>query len=196
MTKQALTLLGAALFCLSSAVAADQPGHTPATSPHMVLTFGGIPYVHRWSKSGQHEFTPPSEQGLSKWHNMITINVYEWVKDGHGLANAASRVHAAYKRNGKILRVDSKPRTRSSPAEHFLAALLAARGVREVAFAHFILRDGVGYAVVYSRRAYGPDAANEIGPWIAENGAKIESQIKAWNGVPTLTDIKRLPKGP
>jgi hypothetical protein len=39
--------------------------------------FGGTDYVHRWSKNGQNEFTPPNDKDLDRWRDMVTINVNE-----------------------------------------------------------------------------------------------------------------------
>jgi hypothetical protein len=39
--------------------------------------------------------------------------------------------------------------------------------------------DGKGTGVIYSRRSYGPQAAQELGPWVAQNGAVIEKLMMA-----------------
>ena len=74
-----------ALICmLTSAHAADP----------MKLTFGDREYVHRWSKDGQHEFTPPSEPDLKKWQHMVTVNIHDKVRNGDQLAQLANVVSA------------------------------------------------------------------------------------------------------
>ncbi|MFL9926657.1 hypothetical protein PQR62_20445 [Herbaspirillum lusitanum] len=56
------------------------------------LSLDGVNYLHRWSKNGQNEFTPPAESDLSRWTDMITLNVIDKVSDGEKLAELANRI--------------------------------------------------------------------------------------------------------
>src|SRR4051794_37481705 len=108
MTLQSRPVAGLAiiviLFMLSSAFAAsDQANHSPQASA-AALAFGGMDYVHRWSKDGQNEFTPQSDSDLAHWHDMITINVHDGVRNGEQLADLANRVLGNYQSHGKIVR--------------------------------------------------------------------------------------------
>src|SRR2546427_5562449 len=49
----------------------------PIDVTSVALSFGGMDYLHRWTKDGQNEFTPESDSDLARWHDMITINVHE-----------------------------------------------------------------------------------------------------------------------
>jgi hypothetical protein len=75
----------ASLFVIAGALAAtNQPATSPAKAE--TLAFGGTTYVHRWSKNGQNEYTPTNDKDLSRWNDMVTINVHESVRNGeqHG----------------------------------------------------------------------------------------------------------------
>ena len=63
----------------------------------------------------------------------------------------------------------------------------------EAAFARFVLVDGVGYVIVYSHRIYGQEAA-KIGEWGQANGPSVETTLMAWEGMPALAALKRLPQ--
>lgn len=158
------------------------------------LDFAGQRYVHRWSKNTQHEYTPASDADLSRWRDMVTLDVHGSVHDGEALAALANGVLGNYRSHGKIVRTDSKPRTPRQPAEHFIAALLAGQGAVEAAFARVVLVDGTGMVVVYSHRAYGSNAGQEIGKWIEANGPSIEKTLMAWDAVPSPSLLERLPQ--
>jgi len=165
----------------------------PAPKP-MTLSFGGNPYVHRWSQKGQNEFTPPAESDLSKWRDMVTVNVHDKVGNGEQLATLANGVLGNYQGHGKILRTDSRPRTPQREAEHLIVAILSASGVMEAVFARVMLVEGKGVVVVYSHRAYGKDPAAVIGPWLQSKGQSVEDALMSWNGLPKLAAIKALPQ--
>jgi hypothetical protein len=166
----------------------------PAPAKPMTLGFGGAQYVHRWSQKGQNEFTPPAEADLSKWHDMVTVNLHDKVTNGDQLAELANGVLGNYQGSGKVLRTDSKPRTPGHEAEHLVVAILSASGVIEAAFARVMLVEGRGVVVVYSHRAYGKDAASVLGPWLESKGASTEATLMAWNGLPKLAAIRALPQ--
>ena len=180
------------LLAFSASFAADEPTK-PDQKAAKTLSFRGVDYLHRWSKDGQNEFTPKGQEDLHKWQDMITINVHEAVVNGDQLADLANRVLANYQRVGKILRTDSKPRTLRREAEHLAVALLRTPTFLEAAFARFVLVDGVGYVIVYSHRIYGQEAA-KIGEWVQANGPSVETTLMAWEGMPALAALKRLPQ--
>lgn len=192
MLKQQLTafVLGISVL-LASFVAFSQ---TKPEAQSMKLNFGAHGYLHRWSKSGQNEFTPDGQDDLTHWRDMVTINVHEEVVNGDQLAALANSVLSNYQRSGKILRTDSKPRTKEQAAEHLIVAILAAPGVAEGSFARVLLVDGVGVVAVYSHRAYGEKAAETIGRWLQANGPSTEATLMSWKDIPKPTDLKRLPQ--
>jgi hypothetical protein len=184
----------ASLLVLSSAFAAsDQIRNAPQTKP-ATLSFGGMDYLHRWSKDGQNEFTPESDSDLARWHDMITINVHEAVGNGDQLADLANRVLGNYQSHGKIVRTVSKPRTPQRPAEHLIVALLGNPNFLEATFARIVLVDGVGVIAIYSHRVYGKEAAETIGQWLETKGPAVERTLMAWDKMPSLAALKKLPQ--
>jgi hypothetical protein len=180
---------------LSASLAAQEPPKSDQTAPK-TLSFGGVDYLHRWSKDGQNEFTPKGQEDLDKWRDMISINVHEAVVNGDQLADLANRVIGNYQSAGEIVRTDSKPRTPQREAEHLIVALLTSPSTPkflEAAFARFVLVNGVGYVVVYSRRMYGEEAV-KIGEWVQANGLSVEAALMAWDKMPAASALKRLPQ--
>ncbi len=184
----------AGLFVLGTAVVAAQgPGSTSQTKA-TTLRFDGKTYVHRWSKNGQNEYTPPSDPDLDRWHDMITLNVNESVRNGEQLATMANSILANYQKHGKIVRTDSKPRTPQRPAEHLIVALLGNATLVEAAFARIVLVDDVGVVAVYSHRVYGKDAAGPIGEWLQKNGPTVEKTLMGWDNIPPPAALRKLPQ--
>lgn len=185
------------LVALSLVAAALVPGLASAQQPPpLVVSFSGTDYLHRWSKAGQHEFTPKGQEDLSKWSNMMTINVFDSARTGDDLAEIANRVLGNYQQNGKIIRTDSKPRTDKAEAEHLAVAILPSPQFLEAAFARFLMHEGRGIVIVHSKRVYGAKAGNEMSAWLEENGPTTEQALTEWTGLPTLAALKALPQSP
>jgi hypothetical protein len=182
----------AAALCLLPVLAlAAAP---PKAAAPMKLKFGGVEYVHRWSQNGQNEFTPPVQTDLKAWKDMVTVIVNERVTNGDQLAELANGVVGNYSKAGEILRTDSKPRTASVEAEHFIAAMLHAKGFSEAAFARVMMVEGRGVVVVYSRRAYGEHAADTIATFLDHNGQPTERMLMQWQGMPKIAQLRALPQ--
>ena len=159
------------------------------------LSFNGAEFHHRWSQNGQHEFTPKGDEDLKKFKDMMTINVFDGVKDGEALAQIANGVLANYQKNGHIMRTLSKPRTEDSEAEHFIAAVLQAPNVWEVAFARVLMFEGRGIVAVYSKRFYGEgdEPKDAMMEWFKANAVKIEKVLVSWQGIPSRDVLNKLP---
>ena len=179
----------AALLSLFCAASIAQTG-----SGAMRINFGGQDFVHRWSKDGQHEYTPPDESDLKKWRHMVTIIVHEKVKNGDDLAKLANAVLGNYERVGKVVRTDSKPRTSTTEAEHLVVVIFGRPGFVEAALARVRLVAGVGTVTVYSRREYGDTAKKTIGDWLIQNGTPVETTLLTWEKMPALSALKQLPQ--
>ena len=186
-----LVVVLALAFCATPA--AFEQGQSPGADA-TTLRFGAVDYVHRWSKDGQNEFTPRSDDDLATWHDMITLSVHESATNGEQLAEVANRVLANYQGHGKILRTDSRPRTADRPAEHLVVAVLGDPRFLEAAFARFFMADGAGLVAVYSHRVYGKPAGPAMSDWLKANGAEIEKTLMTWNGMPRLGALKKLPQ--
>ncbi|MCP9850817.1 hypothetical protein [Cyanobium sp. Morenito 9A2] len=169
---------------MGGAIAVPAAGGPPA-SP-VTLTFAGQTYLLRWSLNHQHEFTPPGQDDLSRWRDMVTINTYPGVSDGEGLAQVANRVLDNYRRNrAMVLRTSSIPRTAQQPAEHLIVALFSVRDSSEAVFARWRLADGRGTAVVYSHRLQGPEAAAAMAAWLKTQGTAVERSLMSLREVPS-----------
>jgi hypothetical protein len=190
----ALAVIAAGLWIAHSALAASNSPGDSAQADAATLTFGGTVYLHRWSKNGQNEFTPPNDKDLDRWRDMVTINVNETVRNGDQLAVLAHSILANYQKHGKIVRTDSKPRTPQRSAEHLIVAILGDATLLEAVFARIVLIDGVGMVAVYSHRVYGREAAGPIGEWMQTNGPTIEKNLMTWDKIPAPAALKRLPQ--
>src|SRR6188472_763094 len=105
---QTMTLM----FACSVLATAAEPRPTAAASPGATLSFNGTAYFHRWSSQGHNEYTPQGQEDLSSWTSMVTLNVHDGVRNGDQLAELANRVLGNYQATGKVMRTDSKPRTK------------------------------------------------------------------------------------
>ena len=172
-----------ALFIATSAACAQTDASPPGTPS---LTFGGVTYVHRWSQAGQHEFTPEGQDDLDRWTDMVTVNVHDAVRDGDQLAATANAVLSNYERAGQIIRTDSRPRTETAPAEHFIAAVLGSPAFLEAAFARVMLVEGTGVVVVYAHRVYGEQAGPPMSDWLGAQGEQVEETLMSWRDAPSV----------
>lgn len=164
----------------------------PAIPKPATLAFQGTTFHLRWAKDGQFEFTPAGQEDLQTWSEMVTVWRYPGIKDGEGLARQANATLGAYKgAQGRILRTNSTPRTPSKPAEHFVAAFLGNASLVEFTAARFVMVDGQGAAVIYSRRAYGKPAKPDLGPWVSRHGADVERRLMAFDPRPVLAALPR-----
>ena len=195
--NSSLCLLVALAMALPAGAAAKEPlkpATTPTANGAMKLSFSGAEYVHRWSKNGQNEYTPPAQPDLKAWRDMVTVIVNERVTNGEQLAQLANGVVDNYGKAGQIIRTDSRPRTAHREAEHFIAAMLHAQGVTEAVFARVVMAEGRGMIVVYSHRAYGDKAAETIGTWMSRHGEATERALMSWTGAPKLAQLRALPQ--
>lgn len=181
-------------FLMAGLALAAAAGTARAGKPDaMTLTFRGTPYLHRWSKDGQHEFTPAADADLKTWRDMLTMNVHAKVTTGEQLAQVANQVLGNYQRHGKILQTRSLPRTAAKPAEHLIVAVLGTPQLLEATFARCVLHDGTGLVAVVSHRIYGQKIGPEMSTWLAANGQATEEALMAWSALPAVASLNRLP---
>ena len=185
-------LLAAALGVAVLAARGNAMAADPRQEDALTLPFRGVGFVHRWSKDGQHEFTPQGDADLKAWRDMVTLNVHASVASGEQLAEVANQVLGNYQRNGKILQTRSAPRTAARPAEHLIVAVLGNPQLLEAAFARCMLHDGAGLVAVVSHRVYGKAAGPEMSEWLKANGPQVEQALMAWAPLPAMASLKRL----
>jgi hypothetical protein len=125
----------ASSLAFSSAFAApNQVVNAPPTKA-ATLNFDGRLYVHRWSKTGQNEFTPENDKDLERWHDMVTINVHAGVRNGDQLAELANAVLGNYQKARERSSVLIQSQELRSDRGHLIVALLGNPGLLEAAFA-------------------------------------------------------------
>jgi hypothetical protein len=162
------------------------------TKSKIKLNFNQIEYLHRWSQNDQHEFTPPGQEDLSKWTDMLTINFYQQVSDGESLASVANQVLENYKnQQGRVLRTVSVPRTIEKPAEHLIVVVFGRPTFLEAAQARFKLVNGKGVSIIYSHRVYGKAVGPEMSAWLKDNGPSIEKVLMAWEFPAALGSLQK-----
>jgi hypothetical protein len=189
-------VLAGALLAASQATPAPAAASAAAAGAPL-FRFAGKPFVHRWSKGGQHEFTPPAQPDLSAWQDMVTLQVYDKVTNPDELALVTDGVLVAYQKAGLVLRSSAFQATPGLPAEHVVVALLQDKGVREMVFARFRLAlDGGGEAIVYSHRVYGTQPDEAADAWFRANGAATEQAMRAWTDIPSVAALRALPQSP
>jgi len=155
------------------------------------FSFGGIEYFHRFTTGDQHEYTPDGQSDLKAWTEMVTLLSYRQVKDGEGLAAKANAVLENYKANkAVVVKTDSVPRTATKPAEHLIVVIFGRPEFLEAVFSRFMMRAGVGTAVVYSHRIYGKAVGDQMQAWLAKNGASTEVNLMKWDSMPNLPSSK------
>jgi hypothetical protein len=159
------------------------------------FAFGGADYFHRWSKNGQHEFTPAGQEDLEKWSDMLTLNVYPDVHDGDALAAKANAVLENYKaHNGMVVKTNSVPRTPDRSAEHFIAVVFGRPNFIEVAFTRFKLVEDTGCSIAYSHRIYGGKIGDQMSEWLNHHGSNVEKVLMGWDRIPSPTSLGKLPQ--
>jgi hypothetical protein len=178
--------LAAAFLLVGSALSAREPAKVAALPKAPSFSFKETSYFHRWSKNGQHEFTPEKQEDLKQWTDMLTVNAYPDAKEGEALAAKANAVVENYKSHqAKVLKTTSVPRTPDHPAEHLIVAVFGQPKFIEVAFARFKLIDGMGCSLVYSHRIYGDKIGDEMSAWLKANGAATEKALLDWTAMPS-----------
>lgn len=158
------------------------------------IDFDGDRYLHRWSKNGQNEFTPPGQEDLAAWRDMLTIMVRDDVRNAETLASLANNVLAGYQNSGQVIRTDSRPMSPQRPAEHLIVGALATRDLVEVVFNRLLLKNGTGIVLVYSHRAYGANAAQRIEDWLKSHGDATERALMDLESIPAPATLARLPQ--
>ena len=91
------------------------------------------------------------------------------------------------------MRTDSRPRTATAPAEHYIAAVLGSPAFLEAAFARFMLVGGRCVVVVRSHRVNGEAAGPAMAEWLKAEGQRVEETLMNWSGA--LSVVSALPAG-
>ncbi len=186
-------LAGALLAVLPLAAALPAPA---APAPPTALNFAGTPYLHRWSKGGQHEYTPLPQSDLDQWRDMVSIQVHDTLTTPDQLAILANTALTAYQKAGLILRTHSLRASPGHPAEHMIVAVLSQQGVRQIVYARFRLTPEAGEVIVYSHRVFGMQPDPAATAWLEANDQAVERAMMAWSDLPAVPALRTLPQAP
>lgn len=189
-TRRSFIAGGAAAVVLSNA-----PWLFAQADEKPAFQFKETNFYFRWTNGKLFEFTPSGQANLNTYSDMVSVLVYRDVKTPDNLAAQANAVLQNYKdHNGVVLKTSSVPVTSEKPAEHFLAVMLADEGVVEGTFARFMLLGGMGYAVLYAHRIYGPvlhDNSEALGKWENANGPAVEDALMKFVSVPSIDKLEQ-----
>lgn len=192
-TRRGLLLSLGGLAAMAAAPAIVQAAPAAPAGP-LALPFRGSRFVHRWSRDGQHEFTPQDSADLTNWRDMITLNLHAGVSSGEQLADVANRVLGNYQRHGRILQTRSTPRTPQQPAQHLIVAVLGQPQLLEASFARCLMHQGRGLVAVVSHRVYGNAAGPAMSDWLRSQGLDTERALMDWQALPAVAQLQALPR--
>lgn len=170
-----------------------EPKRAEPKDEEPAFSLGDVKYFERFSNASHDlfEYTPAKQTDLDHYTDMVTINYYRKTADGDALAVVANSVLQNYQaNNAKVLGTKSVPRTREKPAEHLIVVLFSRPEFAEASFTRFRMHDGMGTSVVYTRRAYGKDARDEVSAWLKTNGPKIEKALMVWDEMPPTPEAE------
>jgi len=179
-------VLAATTAALAAAASPDLP--SPATAK---VTFRGTEYLLRSSQGNTYDFTPPGQEDLSAFTDMLELNLYPAAHDQEALATITSRVRAiAQGAKATILPPISVSAPGQQPADHFLAAVLPTPHGVDFDAIHFVLVDNQGYGVFYTHRSYGESAAGKTSEWVTKNAADVEQQLLRFDASRMVSSVK------
>jgi len=183
-------LLGAALLCaLATAQAASVVPATP-------LQFMGVPYLHRGSRAGAHDFTPLPQSDPARWRDKITLQFDAKITGSEQLTAVANAALAGFQKGGLVIRTNSLAATPGHPAEHMIVAVVSDQGLRQMVFSRFRMAPEGGEAIVYSHRVYGVQPDAEASAWFKAHDIEIEKAMMAWTDFPSVGALQALPQSP
>jgi hypothetical protein len=167
------------------------PAMARGDGPSLAFKFNGQVYEHRWSQGGQNEFTPQGQDDLDHWQDMMTINVFEDVRDTKALSAIAGNTLENYQGMGKIIR-SAKVGAVDGSTEFLVVAVLSSGTTQEANFARFTLTRGMGLAIISQHRAEGAESESEMSAWLLKHGQANEDKLMAWDGMPTAKALQAL----
>jgi hypothetical protein len=199
MMKRRSTFFAFALAATTAALAAAASPHLPTglatpdlQSPATAkVTFRGTEYLLRSSQGTTYDFTPPGQEDLSTFTDMLELNLYPAAHDQEALATITSRVRAiAQSAKATILPTISASASGQQPGEHFFAAVLPTPHGVDFDAIHLVLVDKQGYGVFYTHRSYGESAAGKTSEWVTKNSADVEQQLLRFDASRMVSSVK------
>ena len=138
-----------------------------------------------------YEFTPPGQEDLHTFNDMLALDLYPAAHDQEALATITSRVLAiAQGANATVLRKISVAASGQQPGEHFIAAVLPTPHGVDFDATRFVLIDKQGVGVFYTHRSYGTSAAGTTSEWVTKNAADVEQQLLQFDASHMVSSVK------
>jgi hypothetical protein len=197
MMKRRSIFFAFALAATVAALAAAAPPHAPTglavatpdlQSPATAkVTFRGTEYLLRSSHGNGYDFTPPGQEDLSTFTDMLELNLYPAAHDQEALATITSRVRAIAQGAKATILVSASGQP---PGDHFFAAVLPTPHGVDFDAIHFVLVDKQGYGVFYTHRSYGESAAGKTSEWVTKNAADVEQQLLRFDASRMVSSVK------
>ena len=180
--------IACALAATAAALAAATTPHGPtgllAATPGLPspatakVTFRGTEYLLRSLDGKTYEFTPPGQEDLSAFTDMLALNLFPTAHDQVALDTITSRTLAiAQGAKATVLRTISVSASGQQPGEHFFAAVVPTPHDVDFDATRFVLVDKQVVGVYYTHRSYGPSAAGTTSAWVTKNAVDVEQQL-------------------
>lgn len=164
------------------------PASQRQANTQLALSFDGKRYLHRYSKNGQHEFTPAGQEDLQRWQEMMTLVVNQGF-DTEKTRRWAEAMAAGYKERGMLIQADQPP-----GGEYRMLGVLGAPGVIEVNFVRVMPYGSAAMAAMVQRRFYGEDG-RQMADWVRDNTPRISGLLVDWQP-PSQSAVAALPESP
>jgi hypothetical protein len=195
-----------ALAATAAALAATATPHAPtglavatpnSQSPATAkVTFRGTEYLLRSLDGKTYEFTPPGQEDLSAFTDMLALNLFPTAHDQEALDTITSRTLAiAQGAKATILRTISVSASGNQPGEHFFAAVVPTPHDVDFDATRFVLVDKQVVGVYYTHRSYGQSAAATASAWGTKNAADVEQQLLHFDASSMVSAVK-IPTSP
>lgn len=184
----ALTSALLTLAAPQSAQAQQAAAAPKSANGQQTLNFDGKRYLHRYSKNGQHEFTPAGQEDLQRWQEMLTL-VMRPGADAENTRQWAEAMAAGYKEKGLLVQADQPP-----GGEYRMLGVLGAPGMTEVNFVRVMPHGSGAMTVLVQRRFYGEES-RQMADWVRDNSPRLSGLLVDWQP-PAESQIKALPESP
>jgi hypothetical protein len=194
LAATAATLAAAATPHAPTGLAVATPNsQSPATAK---VTFRGTEYLLRSQDGKTYEFTPPGQEDLSAFTDMLALNLFPTAHDQEALDTITSRTLAiAQGAKATILRTISVSASGQQPGEHFFAAVVPTPHDVDFDATRFVLVDKQVVGVYYTHRSYGQSAAATASAWATKNAADVEQQLLHFD-VSRMVSAAKTPASP
>jgi hypothetical protein len=160
--------------------------------PLTTVTFNDTEYIFRSSEGGLYRFTPEGQEDLSKWSDMLSINIYPGSQGEHALRDIFHSVFATYVLDGDVEAGESQPNTKTGRIEHLVVVTFVMPDFDESLRARFLLVGESCVGITHSHRTYGESANTDLQAWLDGGGADVTEKLMEWDDYPTPAELEAL----